>query len=58
MKIEVFSRNDAAQLQTLVNNFLEELSKKNVKIEDVKFDSVYLEDIQDVNYSAMIIYSE
>jgi len=58
MKVEVFTRNDPAQLQTQVNKFLEELNTKNAKIVDIKFETAYLHDIDDLSFSAMVQYEE
>ena len=58
MKVEIFTRNDPAQLQTQVNNFLSDLKAKNAKVIDIKFDTAYLHDIDDLSFSAMIQYEE
>ena len=57
MKVEIFTRNDPAHLQTQVNNFLKDLESKNAKIVDIKFDTAYLHDIDDLSYSAMVVYT-
>ncbi len=58
MKVEIFTRNDAAQLQVQVNNFLNDLKSKNATVVDIKFDTTYLHDIDDLSYSAMVMYTE
>lgn len=58
MKVEIFSRNDPAQLQIQVNNFLSDLKTKNAKVVDIKFSTAYLHDIDDLSFSAMVQYEE
>jgi hypothetical protein len=57
MKVEIFSRNDPAQLQVQVNNFLKDIESKNGKVVDIKFDTAYLHDIDDLSFSAMVMYT-